>query len=173
MLEPPTPRHAPPSSLSRRCSHRGRRRSEEEEWHGDTVVFPGARTPTPSSSYSTHRTVTTITDAALYPEPATGHAPTLPPPSRPRSARHARAHDALSAHGPRHDSSRTHAITPRGSPTACGHTHKLRTPTRTRPCCTHATRHGSGTPDASSSRPYTSWSRPTRHLRLICPTSRS
>ena len=89
----------------------------------------------------TSRTVTTITVAALYLEPATGHAPTLPPPSRPRSARHARAHDALSAHGPRHDSNRTQAITPRGSPTACGHTHTLHTPARTRLCCTHTRTH--------------------------------
>ena len=82
-----------------RSSYRGRRRSEEEERHGDTVDFPAHERHFLSTYLAQHHAITTITAAAFIPEqrwaPTHSLLPTPPlligPLCAPRDALRARA----------------------------------------------------------------------------------
>ena len=103
------------------------RRNEDEEGRTDTDIA-GARTPPPLERriFLEHE----LNSPACYndsctgfiPEPAPGHEPMPPTPLRPRSARSARAHDALRRERHTASSNRSPVIFPCDSPTDYAHT---------------------------------------------------
>ena len=173
MLEPPVPRLAPPGSPCRRRAISPEKKGKKEEEHDDTMVFPGARTPTPRArTRKTPRPVTTISRRGFIPGASDWARTHAPSPSRPRSARHARAHDVLR----RARVTTGHQLIARDHPAQLANglrspAHTLRPSARTCPCWTYAhartTRHG---PDASNSpgaRPYTRPARSTPRRGLL------